>query len=67
MADFQPPIASQQTNSLAATGLPLPTPAPTIIAPQDDNAKLLDMFDNFKRESMEYRWIWEREWLRDLY
>jgi DNA-directed RNA polymerase subunit RPC12/RpoP len=25
------------------------------------------MFDKLKREAMEYRWIWEREWLRDLY
>jgi hypothetical protein len=29
--------------------------------------RLLDMFDTLKRESIEYRWIWEREWLRDLY
>lgn len=28
---------------------------------------LLDIFDRYKRESMEYRWVWEREWLRDLY
>jgi hypothetical protein len=32
-----------------------------------DEAKLLDMFNTFKRESTEYRWIWEREWLRDLF
>lgn len=32
-----------------------------------DPAKLLDMFNTLKRESTEYRWIWEREWLRDLF
>ena len=35
--------------------------------PQMNPAQLLDMFDKLKRESMEYRWVWEREWLRDLY
>lgn len=28
---------------------------------------LLDMFSKMKKEDTEYRWIWEREWLRDLY
>lgn len=32
-----------------------------------DPAQLLDLFNILKRESTEYRWIWEREWLRDLY
>lgn len=32
-----------------------------------DEAKLLALFDGFKRESTEYRWVWEREWLRDLF
>jgi len=32
-----------------------------------DERRLLDMFDKLKREAIEYRWIWEREWLRDLY
>src|SRR6267142_3616206 len=32
-----------------------------------DEKVLLELFDRLKRESMEYRWIWEREWLRDLY
>jgi len=48
---------------------PAPTPGQTpMITPQPYNeARLLDMFDKLKRESTEYRWIWEREWLRDLY
>lgn len=44
-----------------------PTQAPMMMAPQYDEQHLLDMFDTLKRESCEYRWIWEREWLRDLF
>lgn len=61
-----------------STGAPLglppggayPTDTPvTPVAPQNpyDETKLLDLFDGLKRESMEYRWLWEREWLRDLF
>lgn len=32
-----------------------------------DEQKLLTLFDGLKREATEYRWVWEREWLRDLY
>lgn len=59
-------LAPTQTNSLSATGgMAIPGPP----APQNpyDEARLLAMFDKLKRESMEYRWVWEREWLRDLY
>lgn len=55
-----------QTNSLSATGAP-PATSPEVLAPQYDERRLLTMFDALKRESMEYRWVWEREWLRDLY
>jgi hypothetical protein len=44
-----------------------PSQAPTMLVPQYDERKLLDRFDILKRESTEYRWIWEREWLRDLF
>ena len=40
---------------------------PTMLTPQFDAKSLLDMFDRLKREAFEYRWVWEREWLRDLY
>lgn len=54
-----------QTNSLSATddmGMdPLAPPNPF------DPAKLLALFETLKKESTEYRWVWEREWLRDLY
>lgn len=41
------------------TGLPAPDPY--------NEKRLLDLFDKLKREAMESRWVWEREWLRDLY
>lgn len=50
---------------------PAPQPGmvqgPLVLTPQYDDARLLDMFNVMKRESTEYRWIWEREWLRDLF
>jgi hypothetical protein len=54
-----------QTNSLAA-GAPQ-APALGLSATPYDPARLLTMFEALKKESTEYRWIWEREWLRDLY
>ena len=38
-----------------------------MMAPQYDEKFLLDRFDKKRRESMEFRWVWERDWLRDLY
>ena len=35
--------------------------------PYQDDKKLLSLFEGLKKESTEYRWVWEREWLRDLY
>jgi predicted RNA-binding Zn-ribbon protein involved in translation (DUF1610 family) len=43
--------------------IPSYPPAP---APHTDE-QLLAIFDRYKREAMEYRWVWEREWLRDLF
>ncbi len=43
---------------------PIPAQA---LNPYADDVKLLEMFNVLKRESTEYRWIWEREWLRDLF
>lgn len=57
-----------QTNSLAATGQPPPIGEPPVVQdPYTDEPALLELFDRLKRESMEYRWVQEREWLRDLY
>lgn len=36
-------------------------------APQYNEKALLDYFDKLKRESFSDRWVWEREWLRDIY
>ena len=56
-----------QTNSLSATGSdPVQSQATPLKNPMEENV-LLDYFDTLKRESTEYRWIWEREWLRDLF
>lgn len=58
-----------QTNSLSASLNPTgETPlAPTPADALGGEKKLLDLFDKVKKEATEYRWIWEREWLRDLY
>lgn len=48
----------------------MPGGDPNAVAPTFDpfdEKVLLDLFDRLKREAFEYRWIWEREWLRDLY
>lgn len=75
MADFPglPGLPSTQTNSLSASpdmpqttpGLAMPGMPPP--DPFSNDAQLLDLFDRLRRESADYRWIWEREWLRDLY
>lgn len=66
MADYmglaQSPPQEQAPQSDMAMGQ-----APTMMAPQYDDARLLEMFDRYRRESTEYRWVWEREWQRDLY
>ena len=57
----------QQTNALSELSVPeegfgalqLPNPY--------DHAKLLDLFNKIKKESMDYRWVWERDWQRNLH
>ena len=41
--------------------------APMPMQPMFDERRLLDLFDKYKREAMEHRWVYEREWLRDIY
>ena len=61
-------LPSEQTNSLgAAPGTPPSLPAEEPYNIFEDDAALLKVFDKIKRECLESRWIWEREWLRDLY
>lgn len=55
-------MAPGQTEAPSSGGLPQPA-----YDPYTDTAKMLEMFNRFKKESSEYRWIWEREWLRDLF
>lgn len=47
--------------------LPQTQQGPNLMMQKYNDAYLLDMFNILKRESTEYRWIWEREWLRDLF
>src|SRR3972149_7705643 len=63
MPDFET-FSAPMTNSLADTPIER---APMVVAPKYNDAYLLDMFDKLKRESFEHRWVWEREWLRDIY
>ena len=41
--------------------------SPLMLTPQYDEKRLLALFETAKKEDFEYRWVWEREWLRDLY
>ncbi len=40
--------------------------APPVVSPYDPVA-LAEFFKPLKKEATEYRWVWEREWLRDVY
>ena len=56
----------EQTNALSGdSSIPMSNP----LAPPNpyDPAKLLTLFDKLKKESMDYRWVWERDWQRNLY
>src|SRR3990167_9357663 len=53
-----------QGSPLPSQGMPSGMPQ---VDPYSNEKKLLDRFDQRKREAMEYRHIWEREWLRDLF
>lgn len=44
-----------------------PLPGGMSSSPQWEDSQLLTLFDKLKRESMDMRWVWEREWQRDLY
>ncbi len=67
------PIPDLGANPTTAPGLSYQTASPSLEAsapPKVDPMSepvLLELFDRYKRESTEYRWIWEREWLRDIY
>jgi hypothetical protein len=66
MADFDsfPPT---QTNSLSATGSDPAANGGVAPQPQYDDRFLLDLFERYKKDAFNSRWIWEREWLRDIY
>jgi len=35
--------------------------------PYKNTARLMELFEKVKKEAMENRWAWEREWIRDLF
>lgn len=58
--------APETTNAL--TGDPNAQELPPLAPPNPyDKAKLLELFQKMQKESMDYRWIWERDWQRNLY
>lgn len=70
-----PPNSAPNTFGNSAAGLNLP---PGGAMPPDSGAipppvnpydpiKLLELFNPLRKEATEYRWVWEREWLRDLF
>lgn len=61
MENFSPETQYSGAFPEGVSGL-APTPSP-----YSNPKALLDLFDRLKRESFEYRWVWEREWLRDLF
>lgn len=61
------PSAMDDTAELDAEGVPIEPMPPEEVDPYADKARLLEIFKKAKEEAMEYRWVWEREWLRDLY
>lgn len=76
MPDFAAPIAPNTMNVGAPLGAPPGGQAPpgldgaALLAPPDpysDDVRLLEIHNTLKKEAMEYRYIWEREWLRDIY
>lgn len=67
MAEYFPVPSLGTSSPTAIPQFGLDAPSPTMMVPKYNNQYLLDTFDRYKREAMEYRWIWEREWLRDLY
>lgn len=64
MAESLDSLTPSITNSLSATGS---MPAIPAAGPQYNEQYLLEMFDKLKRESFSFRWVWEREWLRDIF
>ena len=64
MADFNPlPPATGYLSAFPSENVAAPLP----LDPFADDVTLLALFDRLKREAMDSRWVWEREWIRDLY
>ena len=65
--DMLPP---SMTNSLSATGTDGLSMDPALAAPPspyENHARLLDLFEKLKKQAFDQRWVWERDWLRDIF
>jgi hypothetical protein len=56
---FNASLADAPDPSIAEAALAPPSPY--------NEERLLELFNELKKESFEYRYVWEREWLRDLW
>lgn len=65
MAEFDT-LSPTMTNSLSATGTDDQS-SMSMSGPAFNPQALLDMFEKLKKESFDHRWVWEREWLRDIF
>jgi predicted RNA-binding Zn-ribbon protein involved in translation (DUF1610 family) len=67
---FPPNTMNVGANLGVAPGAAYPpdgtAPQPPVVSPYDSK-KLLELFQPLKKESTDYRWVWEREWLRDIF
>lgn len=60
-------MALENIPTLDAYGNEVDSPEEEITTPNPyDPVKLLELFERLKKESFDDRWVWERDWLRDL-
>lgn len=68
---FPPAPNTMNVGAPVGTAPGMDYPSDSLIVPIQpspyDPAKLLELFNPIKKEATEYRWVWEREWLRDIY
>lgn len=73
MDNFSPTLSGLGAN--VPPGLPpgvtdypvLQTPVGAPPSPYANTARMIELFKQYYKESFEYRWVWEREWIRDIF
>lgn len=58
-----------QTNSLAAAPDQAQADPMALVppSPYTDHERLLKLFEKLKKQAFDQRWVWERDWLRDIF